>query len=172
MPNRSASPSICSRTSKISSQSSQASSSENGWVKWLTLVFLGDLIYLQKKTTSKWDSSINRSNIRSLTSSISSANSRFSSSINHSKTDSSFCRSPSYNNGFPFLQSRQINSGFSGKESHPPEVNKGREGLDGISLCQLRILNLHHMYSKDVTFVIDQLQSLQNLIANVAVDLV
>ena len=50
--------------------------------------------YLQKKTARKGDSSRSRSSIRPLTASISSANSRFSSSTSHSSTESSFFKSP------------------------------------------------------------------------------
>lgn len=59
---------------------------------------------LQKNTASKGDSYKSRSNIRSFTDSISSANSRLSSSISHSRIDSSFCKSPSNKRGFPFLE--------------------------------------------------------------------
>jgi hypothetical protein len=56
---------------------------------------------LQKKTARNGDSFNNLDNILSLTDSISSASSRLSSSINHSKTDSSFWRSPSNRSGLP-----------------------------------------------------------------------
>lgn len=51
---------------------------------------------IQKKTAKKGDSSRSLSSILSLTDSISSASSRLSSSISHSRTDSSFCRSPTH----------------------------------------------------------------------------
>jgi len=51
---------------------------------------------IQKKTARKGDSSRSLSSILSLTDSISSASSRLSSSISHSRTDSSFWRSPAH----------------------------------------------------------------------------
>ena len=58
--------------------------------KYLFLIILN----LQKKTAKKGDSSSKRSNILVLTASISSFNSRTSSSQSHSSTEISFCRSP------------------------------------------------------------------------------
>lgn len=87
MPNMSASPSIFSSSSRISSHSLQSSSSKIQLIKlYLFMVNFS----LQKKTHKSGDSCISLSNILSFTSSISSASSRFSSSISHSRTLCSF----------------------------------------------------------------------------------
>lgn len=53
-----------------------------------------------------------------------------------------------------------------------PEVDQRWEGFDGVTFGQLRILNFNHMYTKYVALVINQFQTLQYLITDIAIDLI
>lgn len=49
------------------------------------------------------------------------------------------------------------------------EVDQSGKSLDGISLGQLRVLNLHHVDAEHITFIIYFFQPLKNLVTDVAV---
>lgn len=55
---------------------------------------------------------------------------------------------------------------------YQPEVNQGREGFDGVTFGQLRILDFNHMYAKDIALVINKFQALQYLITDITIDLI
>lgn len=134
----------------------------------------------QKKTARNGDSSRSLSSILSFTDSISSASSRLSSSISHSNTDSSFWRSPAriykkHQNPMPNWNrtwASKLKITFKQEWIPISEIHKSWECLDWISLGQLNILNLHQMYAKNVAFIVDLLQPLEDFVTDVAVWLI
>ena len=52
------------------------------------------------------------------------------------------------------------------------EVNQSREGLDAVALGQLRILNFHHLNTKQVAFIVNVFQFDKDLITSLAVGLI
>jgi hypothetical protein len=52
------------------------------------------------------------------------------------------------------------------------EINQSWEGLDTVALCQLRVLNFHHLNAEQITFVVNVFQFHQDLVTGFAIGLV
>lgn len=53
-----------------------------------------------------------------------------------------------------------------------PEIYHSRERFDGISLSELRVLNLYHVNTVDVTFIVNAFESIKNMVTDMAVQFV